>query len=152
MKEINLTQGKVAIVDDGDFDWLSKWKWTYNQNGYAVRNVKQGHKQTRIYMHRAIMNAGRLKVDHKDGDTLNNQRQNLRLCSQSQNIQNSRKRTDNTSGHKGVTFHRASGKWAASICTNGRRLHLGLFDSIEDAVVCYQSAADKYHGEFACTS
>lgn len=151
MKKLHLTQGKVALVDDEDFEWLSRWKWSYNQNGYAIRNSKVRKKQTRHYLHREILQADRSqRVDHIDGDPLNNQRSNLRICSQAENVQNSRIRSDNKSGFKGVSFHARSGKWQASICTKGSRNHLGLFNTVEEAADAYLEASKLHHGEFSC--
>lgn len=88
-------------------------------------------------------------VDHIDGDRRNNQIANLRLASNGQNLWNRKAQRNNTSGSKGVTFDRSRSKWIAQIAVDGRRHHLGRFDSIDDASAAYRCAAVKYHGEFA---
>lgn len=91
------------------------------------------------------------KVDHKDGDGLNNKFNNLRLASDTQNAQNTKKRSDNTSGFKGVSWHNKLGQWRAVIVVNKKQIHLGTFWDIQDAVAAYKKAAKHYFGEFART-
>jgi hypothetical protein len=154
MKEIQLSQGKVAIVDDKDYEYLSKFKWyaSYSRSGfYAVRSNRQGQKPSHILMHRVILNAPLDKEgDHINGDTLDNRRCNLRLCSHSQNICNSRKPTDSkTSIYKGVSLPKGYKRWKACIAINGRNKHLGFFSNELDAAKAYNKAAIELFGEFA---
>jgi len=148
MKKIQLTQGRVALVDDEDYEWLSQWKWFYD-NGYALRNNwKPTH--TIIYMHREIMNTPKSKrTDHKDTNGLNNQKSNLRICTQSENLMYRGKQKNNTSGYKGVTFDNAKQKWMAQIKVNRKKIYLGRYKKAIDAAHAYDDAAQKYHGEFA---
>ena len=101
MKKIKLTQGKVALVDDGDFEWLSQWKWTYKNGGYAYRSIgSKGH----IFLHRAIMKSPKnLEIDHINGNGLDNRRSNLRFATHKQNIRNQQKQKNRTSKYKGVS-------------------------------------------------
>jgi hypothetical protein len=157
MKEIKLTQGKVALVDDADFEWLNQWKWFAFFNGYgqyyAARNEKTFLGRRLIFMHRVIMNTPRgMDVDHINMDGLNDTHANLRNCTHSQNIQNGKKRSNNSSGYKGVSWHKHHKKWYAKININGKHTPLGYFSNPEDAAHAYDEAAKKYHGEFARTN
>src|SRR5687767_11476247 len=137
-KQIPLTQGKAALVDDGMYDYLAQWKWHY-VNGYAVRSetVPGTGKQKAVFMHRVIANAPHgVEVDHvHTEEKLNNTRQNLRACTHAENQHNRRKYANNSSGYKGVA---SSGtKWRAIIRNQGVRLHIGVFDTPEDAARAY---------------
>ena len=148
-KEIILTRGKVAIVDDDDFEELSRHKWRYKY-GYAVRNAPTStNKYHLILMHREIINTpDGMQTDHVNGDMLDNRRNNLRVCTHAENMRNAKKHKNNTSGYKGVAWHRTAKKWRAFIWS-GKHRHLGLFERIEDAATAYNIAAYIYHGEFA---
>ncbi len=157
MKEISLTQGYVAIVDNEDYEELMRHKWYAHRDSrtgtwYAQRNVPQGNgKQTTSPMHRVILGAGPgEEVDHRNGDGLDNRRSNVRLCTKAQNTANRRKRRDACSSRfKGVARHKATGKWRARIMCGGKPKYLGLFaDEIEAARV-YNAAALKHFREFA---
>ncbi len=156
MKEIPLTQGKVALVDDEDFEELSRYKWAANNTDgsryYAIRSssIKSPGGKHKISMHRFLVDApSGMCVDHVDGDGLNNQRANLRVCSQAENTRNQGKRRDNTSGFKGVYFHKRDLKWHARIKTNGTQISLGYHNTPGEAYRAYCEAAKKYHGDFA---
>lgn len=156
MKKIKLTQGKFTLVDDEDFEELNKWNWSVNRIGkswYAVGSVWNGTKKLPTLMHRFILQAPKnFLVDHIDGNGLNNQKSNLRLCTHSNNMQNSKKPENNTSGYKGVTWHKGRKLWQAQIMVNGKSIYLGRFVNKEDAAHAYDTAAVKYHGEFAKTN
>lgn len=149
MKTIPLTQGRFAIVDDETYDELSKCKWAFHKSGtkcYAMRYVKDKC----IYMHRHLLNpSSKELVDHIDGDGLNNQKANLRVCSRSQNGMNQSKTSlKRSSRFKGVSFARHRNKWEAYI-QYGKKVNLGLFKKEEDAALAYNAAALEYYGEFA---
>lgn len=158
MKEIPLSQGKVAIVDDVDFEVLSRWKWNAYQSKtgtwYAKRYSRVGPRTYReIRMHRQILRLGfgrDVLVDHRDGNGLNNQRENLRRCSEAQNQQNSTVSRHKTNHNfKGVWFHSARGLWRAQIGINGRNRFIGHFLTQEAAALAYNEAAKIHFGEFA---
>jgi len=154
MKKIKLTQGKFTLVDDEDYDDLSKHNWYVQKSRntfYAARRVKNSNGNPRLaLMHREIMGSpfGK-KIDHIDEDGLNNQKQNLRICTNSQNQMNRGKTKVNTSGYKGVFWHELAKKWRAQISINNERIYLGLFDDVSEAAKAYNEAAVKFHGEFA---
>lgn len=154
-KQIVLTQGKFAIVDDHRFEYLNQFNWHAIQvrntgKWYAQRAVCK-HPQKNITMHREIMNApDGTQVDHRDGDGLNNVDENLRECTNTQNTRNRGKQRNNTSGFKGVYSHR--GKYRAKIWVDNKIIHLGVFNTAEEAAHARDEAAIKYHGEFAWTN
>jgi len=155
VKEIKLTQDKVAQVDDADYEWLSAWKWYAKWDGwhwYAMRNspYDANGKQHTILMHRQILGAqpGE-QVDHRNRKGLDNQRHNLRFCTYSQNQANRKKRAGCMSQYKGVHWDKRAGKWQARIRVHGKWIHLGLFDDEIAAALAYNKAATEYFGEFA---
>ena len=155
MKAIPLTQGKVALVDDEDFEWLSKWKWYAwkSKNGwYAMHNKwsPKAKKQKIIRMHRFILGTKKdQEVDHKDHNGLNNQRTNLRSCTHLENCMNQRPRKDCSSKYKGVHWRKSCKKWQCRIACHGKQHHLGYFKSEYDAALQYDIAAQFFFGEFA---
>jgi hypothetical protein len=148
MKSIPLTKGKFALVDDGDYEYLNQFKWQLHDVSYAKRGKQRGGKYITILMHREIIKppAG-MGVDHINGNPLDNRRENLRVCEQSQNTANRGLNKKNSSGMIGV--HKSHGKWRACIKVNYQNINLGHFDNLEDAVKARDEAAKKYRGEFA---
>ena len=156
MKEIPLTRGRVALVDDEDYDYLMQWKWYTNKTlqgkFYAARSLWNliTKKIKNVCMHRVIIDAKKgEEVDHKDGNGLNNQRGNLRLCTRAQNNANSKLQKNSTSGYKGATFDRHAQKWQAHIMYNRRHLFLGYYGTSEEAARAYDKKAIELFGEFA---
>jgi hypothetical protein len=144
-------QGKIALVDDEDFEWLSQWKWRYmkaKNTGYATRSGLLEKKT--ILMHRIIMNIpDGYEVDHFDHDGCNNQKYNLRNCTHIENLENQGKHKNNTSGYKGIWWDERNQKWGVQIRIKGKRLFLGRFDTPEIAAHEYDKAARQYLGEYA---
>lgn len=153
MKEIKLTQGKVTLVDDEDYDYLSQWKWfahTGKASGitYARRTVNiKGRNPKTVSMHNYLMGTAKgMHTDHINGDGLDNRRRNLRVVSPVDNWRN-QKPTVGSSKFKGVYFRKDLGKWYARISPSPyKRISLGVFASELDAARAYDEASIEYHG------
>lgn len=153
MKEIKLTQGKCAIVDDEDYEILNAFRWyawCYAGLWYAKRNFWVNGKCKTVYMHRKILNAQQgIEIDHRNGNGLDNRKENLRLCTHRQNMCNKKQpRKGNKLGIKGVYWNKECKKFRAKIQSNGKTIHLGLFNVLDDADIAYRRAELKYFGEF----
>lgn len=151
-REISLTRGLVAIVDDSDYEWLSRWKWCALAQGSdrfrAVRGVRENGRHKPILMHRAIMQAPPgMTVDHINGDPLDNRRENLRLCQQGLNLLNRRANLTGrkTSKFKGVYWQSDIRRWRARF----REQHLGIFTCEVAAAEAYDQAARAHNPGFA---
>jgi len=165
MKQIPLTQGKFALVDDEDFEYLSQWKWNVSlskkgNTGYAVRSQRYGRIKISICMHRLIMgleNGDKRQVDHIDHDGLNNQKQNLRACTAQENQRNTTSRKNSSSKYLGVRLQKRKLKKTnseresiqARIRIHGKLIHLGCFNTEEAAALAYNEKALELFGEFA---
>lgn len=151
MKLIKLTKGFFAKVDDDDFEKCNKISWYYNKsfNGYTAYAETKSFK-LKISMHRFIMNPKKNEfVDHINGNGLDNRKNNLRICTRSQNTVNSKIRTDNTTGYKGVSYYKSRNKYEAYINVKGKRTKLGYFTCPKEAAIAYDQMAKLLHGEFA---
>lgn len=150
MIEIFLTQNKIALIDDTDYEVVRHYHWYTRKtphNYYAVTHSYRGGKRTTLAMHQLIMpcNAGQ-QIDHIDGNGLNNQKANLRICTHQENNWN-RHYTYGTSKYKGVSWSR--GKWQATIKVNNKAKFLGYFTDEKEAAAAYNEAALEYFGGFA---
>jgi len=150
MREIFLSRvrGKFknfyALVDDDDYDFLNQFNWSYRR-GYVAMRCRDSGKWVTMHRYMACLIDSKVWVDHKDGNGLNNQKENLRPCTPSQNQINKRPR--GTSKYLGV--NKLHGKWRAAIVVKGRQRHLGLFNNEIDAAKAYDAEAKIHHGEFA---
>lgn len=147
VKEIRLTKGFAAIVDDDDWLELASYNWFY-VNGYAARN--SARHTPRTYMHRVIINApDGVQVDHINHNTLDNRRSNLRLCTHAENARNHKIARNNTSGYIGVAWRYDIEKWMAYIENHGKRITLGYYESASDAAHVRDRKAIELYGAFA---
>lgn len=161
-KLIRLTQGKVTLVDDCDYEFLSQWKWQvrrarngklYAQRGRTKAEMEAEGMPHTVEMHRVIMNTpDGMLTDHINGDGLDNRRSNLRLCTTSENTCNSGRRFDNKSGFKGVFWHKRLRKWAVVVTAHGKSIWVGSYKNPEEAAHAYDRAALENQGRFARTN
>lgn len=160
-REIQLTQGQVALVSSHRFEELNAFKWAAwwcpnTRTFYAVRHSPRANGKSRtVYMHRQIL--GLEAGDKREGDhvnlaTLDNTDENLRVATSSQNKWNRCAPSNNTSGYKGVSWSKTCSKWRAYISVHAKQTHLGLFPTAEEARDAYLSAVKRFHGEFSRTS
>lgn len=156
MKQIELTQRKVALVDDADYEWLNQFKWFAQQHRntwYAGRHSHQiGSKKVNVKMHREILGlapGAKGLSDHRDGNGLNNQRSNLRVCTAAENSQNRRPKKHTSSKFKGVSWDKGERKWVAYIQHQKKMMTLGYFKNEAEAARTYDKKAKELFGEFA---
>lgn len=155
--KIKLTQGKSTLVDNDTYEWASKYKWYaahWKDNMfYAQRGGKQVNKkrEQHISLHRDIMKPKKYEVvDHINGNTLDNRKCNLRVCSAKDNSRNQTKLSkNNTSGYKGVSWDKNANKWIARIKVDKKLIHLGYFVDLIKATKAYDVAAKKHFKDFA---
>lgn len=157
-KKIKLTQGKYALVDAEDFEWLSQYNWMCrrnrplkykgNVNFYVYRNTPRNHyvRET-VYMHWELL--GVKNVDHINGNGLDNRRANLRVCSKSQNQWNRRKSHKNYSGYKNVKFDKRRKTYYSGFYVNKKYFYVGSFKTAKTAYNAYIKKVKEIHGEFA---
>ena len=148
MKEIKLTQGKVALVDDEDYDYLMQWKWYLRKDDirkYAIAHKRKPYSYNEtVFMHTLIMNPAKgYETDHIDGNGLNNQKYNLRNVTHQQNTMNKRSKKP----YKGV-YLRKNGNYTSQIRVNGKVYYLGSCKTIEQAAKRYDLAAAYYYEEY----
>ena len=143
MKQIILAKGYVALIDDEDYELVSKYKWYFHNNGYA----RTSHGKT--YMHRLIMNVNdkSIEIDHINHNKLDNRKENLRKCSHYENMKNKKMHKNNTSGVIGVS--KDKNKWRSQIQVSGKTIFLGRFESIDEASIAYKKAEKQYSGDFS---
>lgn len=155
MKQISLTQGKYALVDDEDFERLNQHKWQVCKKGYcfyAQRSIQKSNGGwTTSPMHRQVMSAPPdMQVDHHNHNGLDNRKANLRLCTRSQQQHNQLSHKNTSSKYKGVCWYKLYKKWLASIRYMYKSYHLGYFYNEVEAAKAYDAKAKEIFGEFAC--
>lgn len=149
---IELRDAVFAVADADDLDAVASVRWHLRESkkartNYAGTNSTNGQSGL---LHRRLLDAPpALTVDHINGNGLDNRRQNLRLCTHSENMKNLPRNGKNVTGHRGVSFHAATGKYIAQIWCDNQHHWLGRHDTIEEAAAAYALAARKLHGEFA---
>jgi hypothetical protein len=154
MKEIKLTNGGVALVDDEDFNDLNQYKWFSHKEGntsYVWRHDKKGFRQYgKVKMHRQILNSKITEsIDHINGNGLDNRRSNIRLCTAQQNQMNRKKHHNYSSSFKGVSYHAKNKKWRATINIDGKQISAGCYATEEEAAIAYNKKSFELFGEFA---
>lgn len=151
---ILISKSRSCLIDDEDEELVTKYRWyglkSTLSTSYAVTCLYKP-KKTTVYMHRLIMGVTdpRIKIDHINGNGLDNRRTNLRLCTQEQNMRNRGKMRRNTSGYKGVFWSKTRGNWTASIRVFGKLKYLGAFATPQEADEAYKIASRKYFKEFS---
>lgn len=147
---IPLTRGQIALIDKEDFDKIKNYGWyahfkKSNNTFYAMTEINTKG----VQMSRLILNAHNdVQVDHKDHNTLNNRKSNLRLCTPSQNSQNKKMQSNNSIGYKGVYVDKRTGRYRACIRINKKLKHLGYYSTAQEAYKVYKTIAEKIHGDF----
>ena len=149
MPEIQLSQGFVSIVDDIDFVFLNQWKWCVSLPDKTHYAASRYGTRSMVYMHRIVADRMSLDmsitVDHKNRNGLDNRRQNLRSATSKQQSENMGLRKDNSSGCRGVHWRKEISKWQVRIGHNGKRIHLGYFDKLDEAIFIRSQAEVRYY-------
>jgi len=165
MREIPLTKGYVALVDDEDYEQAAAFKWSadvrFKADGKTIRVVYATHArphptkgQVTQFMHRLVAGVtdSKIHVDHRDHNGLNNQKYNLRHATPVDNGGNRKVSINNTSGYKGVSWNSKLGKWKVDIMVKGKSAFLGYFTDVQEAARRYDAFAWLLFGEFAATN
>lgn len=153
---LDLPNGFKTIIDDDDYGMVRMYKWQCRQSKglkYVGRGQYIDGKVRQFSLHRQITECPKgMVVDHVNGDGLDNRRENLRICTQLGNNGNQRLKSNNSTGYKGVSLHKMTGRFQASITKDGKATYLGLFDSVIDAAMAYDAAANEYFKDYRRTN
>jgi len=148
MKEIPLTQNKFALIDDEDYEKVSDLVWHFTDKGYARAHDPVSGRS--VLMHRVIMNTPTgMETDHVNGNRIDNRKENLRVCTSSENRINSHKRNNCSSTYKGVNWDKFHKQWVAKLKVDGKQRLIGYFNEEYQAAMAYDIWARELHGEFA---
>ena len=164
-KRIPLTQNKYAIVDNEDYESVSRFRWYavncsglfYAKTGTHYATTHMGSRRKRwqghMYLHRFLLHPPKgFVVDHINSNALDCRRSNMRVCTQAQNIYNTRKLHPGLSQYKGIKWHNRDHVWEAYVHAEGRRFYLGRSPHEEIAAQMYDKGACEIHGEYACVN
>lgn len=157
--KIPLTKGKFALIDKEDYQKVCKYKWSFNGR-YATRGIYLGkingkRKYRTQTLHVELMETPKgMETDHINGDSLDNRRSNLRICTHKQNLANSKKRSfgKTFSNYKGAYWNKSLKKWYSNITLYGKTVRIGSFKTEIEAAKAYDKKAREYYGEFARTN
>jgi hypothetical protein len=146
MKILKSVEGVECVVDDLDYEWAKDIKWKISQYGYfSYRN-----QDDRIFLHRLISApSDDLVVDHINGNKLDNLRSNLRNISQKENFINSKVRSDNNSGYRGVSYRKDRGTYSVEIAKDGKKIRLGCYKTAREGALVYNQKAKELYGDKA---
>ncbi len=150
MKYITLSKGAVTEVDDGDFEYLSQWKWHLSADGYAARRLprNKGHRLVKMHREVLVLAVGEMG-DHRNRNRLDNRRANLRKCTRQQNLLNRTKQPGTSSKYRGVSFSKQSQKWESYCWLEGRKQVIGQFRTELQAAIAADMWMLDIAGEFA---
>lgn len=142
MKEIKLKHGEIVLIDDEDYEELSRYSWCLNSAGYASRRISRNKS---LFMHRFINKTLKgFETDHINGNKLDNRKENLRNVTHSRNQMHDRIPSNNTSGVKGVYFDKTRRKWLPRVKVNGKNIYLGIFSDLEEAKIARKQGEELY--------
>jgi|LakMenEpi03Aug12_release.lakeMendotaPanAssembly.Ray.scaffolds.fasta_scaffold591655_1 hypothetical protein len=158
MKLLPLTKDKFALVDDDDYYWLSQWNWfavEIKNTWYARRSKKKGilrsNEKYEIYLHRIVMRCSDIDfvIDHLDKNGLNNQKENLRICTKSENNKHTSSHKNSSSQYLGVSYDKNRNKWSANLMNNGKRILFKRYNTEIEAAKAYDITAKTQFGVYA---
>ena len=152
-------RGYEILIDYDDLDIVYSHGWNIDKIAankkklfyFTAERVINGQR-TKIRLHREIMKCERKDgkyIDHINGNTLDNRKCNLRICSNAENARSRKVRKDSSSGYRGITFYKQTKRWVAYIGINYKKINLGYYSTIEEAIEARKIAVKKYHGDFA---